>query len=244
VTIRVATFNILHGALSPGRRPQAPSPPENEAVDLDQLARDCAALDADVLALQEVDSRVWRSGLRDQARTVARALGVRHAFVTASRRHWFGRFGNAVLTRGALSDVSRVVLPGKPGREARALLLARIEVAGVDLTVGATHLQARHQGGGSPEPAKAQLAAAIEALNDRPAPRVLLGDFNLQPPEAEPVLAAGGLAAVPSGPTFPAHEPRIRIDYVAIAGLAIERVEVAQAEVSDHRPLVADLRPL
>jgi endonuclease/exonuclease/phosphatase family metal-dependent hydrolase len=232
VTFRVATFNILHGARPGG------------AVDLDQLTRDCAALDADVLGLQEVDRHVWRSGLRDQGRTVARAMGVRHAFVAASRRHWFGGFGNSLLTRGTLFDVDRRPLPGKPGRESRAVLIGRVAVAGLEVAVGVTHLQARHQVGGSTGPALAQLAAAVDALNERPPPRVLLGDFNLQPDEAEPVVTARGFTVAPSGPTFPARVPRIRIDYVAVAGLAIEAVEVAEAVVSDHRPLVAELRSL
>ena len=71
-----------------------------------------------------------------------------------------------------------------------------------------------------------------------------MGDFNLQPPEAEPILVAGGLTVAQSGPTFPTSQLRIRIDYVAVAGLDVKHVEVAEAGVSDHRPLVVELRPL
>jgi endonuclease/exonuclease/phosphatase family metal-dependent hydrolase len=223
--VRVATFNIRHGERA------------GDGVDLAQLTRDCAALHVDVLALQEVDCFVWRSQFRNQARTVARALGLRHAFVMASRRHCFGRFGNALLARGRIEDVERRSLPGRRGRERRAVLLAR--VAGV--SVATTHLESRRQAGGSTAEAIAQLAAAVAALNERPVPRLLLGDLNLEPGDAEPVLAAGGLTRAPSGATFPAREPRHRIDYVSFAGLAVERVEVAKAVVSDHRPLVADL---
>ncbi|MGH9025122.1 MAG: endonuclease/exonuclease/phosphatase family protein [Acidimicrobiia bacterium] len=232
MTLRVVTFNIRHAEGPDG------------CVDLGQLARDCVVLDADVLALQEVDCFVWRSGLRHQARVLARKLGVRHEFVAASRRHWFGRFGNAFFTRGEARDVERRHLPGQPGRESRAVLLGRVVAAGLEVSVAATHLQARHQSGGSPAAALTQLDAAVDALNRRPPPRVLLGDFNLGSEEAEPVLTAGGLEVAPSGPTFPAREPRVRIDYVAFSGLAVEQVEVAHAAVSDHRPLVVDLARL
>jgi endonuclease/exonuclease/phosphatase family metal-dependent hydrolase len=227
--MRVATFNIRHGERA------------GDGVDLAQLAHDCAALHADALALQEVDCFVWRSRLRNQARVVARALGLRHVFLTASRRHWFGRFGNALLARGRIDDVERRGLPGRPGHERRAVLLARVALAGTDVSVATTHLQSRRQAGGSTAEAIAQLVAAVAELNERPAPRLLLGDLNLEPGDAEPVLAAGGLTCAPSGDTYPADQPRHRIDYVAFSDLALERVEVANAVVSDHRPLVAEL---
>jgi len=69
--LRIATFNLLHGQpLDPEGRPLAlPSDPAAP------LAEAVAALDADVLAMQEVDRYQQRSGLVDQAAVAAKALG-------------------------------------------------------------------------------------------------------------------------------------------------------------------------
>src|SRR5207237_1261890 len=61
---RLATFNVLHGrALAEGR------------VSNQKLAEACAALDADVLCLQEIDRNQARSGSVDQIALVAAATG-------------------------------------------------------------------------------------------------------------------------------------------------------------------------
>src|SRR5205085_8503671 len=61
---RLATFNVLHGrALAEGR------------VSNQKLAEACAALDADVLCLQEIDRNQPRSGSVDQIAVVAAATG-------------------------------------------------------------------------------------------------------------------------------------------------------------------------
>lgn len=69
--LRIATFNLLHGQpLAPDGTP-APWP----AAPGDPLADAVAALDADVLALQEVDRHQERSGDTDQAAVAAKAMG-------------------------------------------------------------------------------------------------------------------------------------------------------------------------
>ena len=71
--LRIATFNLLHGqSLDPHGRPLVhPGSADPETP----LAEAVAALDADVLALQEVDRHQQRSGLVDQAAVAAKALG-------------------------------------------------------------------------------------------------------------------------------------------------------------------------
>jgi endonuclease/exonuclease/phosphatase family metal-dependent hydrolase len=70
--VRFATFNVLHGRPIVRGRP-LPFPPGDAAGQ--PLAEAIAALDADVLALQEVDRLQERSGQVDQAQVAARALG-------------------------------------------------------------------------------------------------------------------------------------------------------------------------
>jgi endonuclease/exonuclease/phosphatase family metal-dependent hydrolase len=66
--LRLASFNVLHGrSLADGE------------VSTERLAGACASLDADVLALQEIDRNQARSGGVDQTAAVAEAMGVRRA---------------------------------------------------------------------------------------------------------------------------------------------------------------------
>src|SRR5690606_40515090 len=68
--MRLATFNILHGRSL-----------VDDAVDLDRYARAVRALDADVLALQEVDRDQPRSHGADLTTIAAEAMGaVDHRF--------------------------------------------------------------------------------------------------------------------------------------------------------------------
>src|SRR6185369_15164069 len=102
--LRVATFNIRHGA------------PPAGGVSLAGLSVACGELDVDVLGLQEVDKRRVRSGFRDEARVVARHLRAQHAYGTAIRRHGLGCYGNALIVRGTLADVEVRALPGERQR--------------------------------------------------------------------------------------------------------------------------------
>jgi endonuclease/exonuclease/phosphatase family metal-dependent hydrolase len=65
--LRLASFNVLHGrSLADGQ------------VSTQRLVEACASLDADVLALQEIDRNQARSGGVDQTAAVAEATGAGH----------------------------------------------------------------------------------------------------------------------------------------------------------------------
>lgn len=223
-TLRVVTFNIKHGLTPQG------------AIDLGLLASTCAAFQADLLALQEVDRRARRSGWRDEMGVVARATGLRGAFGEAARRGLFRRYGNAVLARGGVSQVEVIGLPKRVGTEQRVAILAGAEVNGSRLSVAATHLSFRRAEG------PGQLEAVLEALGRRPLPRLLLGDLNLVPAVVEPMVTAAGYQLAPTAETFPADAPRTRIDYVAVAGGEVTATESPWTPLSDHRPVVAEVQ--
>jgi endonuclease/exonuclease/phosphatase family metal-dependent hydrolase len=233
--MRLATFNIKNGLSDDG------------SCDPEALVRACRSLRADVLALQEVDRGVPRSNEADQTSIVAEACGLNGLYAPA-RRLDGGEYGNALLVRGSLVDVEHVWLPVMPGNEARAAVLSGVEVDDVAMSVAATHLQNRH--GGPPPTTEAaaeqleQLEAVLAALERRPRPRVLLGDLNMPPEIAVPVLEVAGYEAADSEPTVVVGAPRFRIDYVAIDGLAVRGSEVLDTEVSDHRALVVEVEPI
>jgi endonuclease/exonuclease/phosphatase family metal-dependent hydrolase len=220
--LRVATFNVKHGDNGGGR------------VDLRRLGAACAGLSADVLAVQEVDRFARRTGFRDEMRVIARATGLEAVFGEAARRRW-RRYGNVLLARGPISDVEVLKLSRPGDGEQRVAIVARVDVDGVALTVGATHLSFR-AGEGLP-----QLELVLEALGRREGPRVLLGDLNLGPEVVEPAVTEAGYQLAPTGPTFPARGPRSRIDFVAVSGLEVVAASTPQPGVSDHLPVVADI---
>ncbi len=205
-------------------------------MDLDQLGRCTAAFEADLLALQEVDVGVPRSNRADQPAAVARATGMEVVFGRAHRPGGIGKYGNALLARGPISDVEVLRLPKRARRhEPRAAILATVTLDSRPLSVAATHLSIHR-----PE-VHDQLAAVVEALVRRPLPHLLLGDLNLLAEEVAPVVTAAGLTLVGGGPTFPASNPSIRIDHLAAAGLTPRSTAVVATPCSDHRALMVEL---
>jgi endonuclease/exonuclease/phosphatase family metal-dependent hydrolase len=220
--VRVATFNVKHGEDGSGR------------VDLRRLATACAGLSADVLAIQEVDRFARRTHFRDEMRVIARATGLQAVFGEAARKKWRS-YGNVLLARGPITDVEVVKLPRPSGGEPRVAIVARVEVGGVALSVGATHLSFRKDEGAP------QLAVLLDVLAERDGPRLLMGDLNIGPDLVVPAVTAAGYTVAPTEATFPASAPRTRIDFVAVSGLEIVTASTPTVGTSDHLPIVAEL---
>jgi endonuclease/exonuclease/phosphatase family metal-dependent hydrolase len=249
--LRIASYNLLHG-IDLGQR---------GTVDLHAAAAVIAELDADIVALQEVDRAQPRSGGVDQVAVLADALGHDGVFAPALMGSPDDRwtpagdgdgdgpaYGVGLLSRLPLTGVTRRRLPGggpgarthraslrNPGwdREPRVALAAAAALGGRTLTVTVTHLSYL------PWRAVRQLRSA--AAGDGAAPHVLVGDLNLPPlavRAATPAWQHAGGAA-----QFPSWGPRLQIHHVLLRGaVAADRVTVHGRSTSDHRPLVADLR--
>ncbi|MFO7591400.1 MAG: endonuclease/exonuclease/phosphatase family protein [Acidimicrobiia bacterium] len=231
--LRFATFNIRHGADPEGR------------VRMGRLARACTDLHADVLGLQEVQGGRRHSWYLNQGAVVARWQRARHAAGPAHHRGLLKTYGNSLVVRGGIDDVAILDLPRGEEREPRAALLARVSVRGIEVSVAVTHLQHTPQRFAHlVHDAPDQLRSVLDALRERPGPRVLLGDLNLDPEATLPIFAAAGMTVAEHGPSFPAKAPRRCIDYIAVDGLEIRRAWVAdRSPVSDHRAVVAELAP-
>jgi endonuclease/exonuclease/phosphatase family metal-dependent hydrolase len=221
--LRVATFNIKHGENGAGQ------------VELRRLAAACAALSADVLAVQEVDRFARRTGFRDEMRIMARATGLQAVFGEAARRRPFRTYGNVLLARGPITDLEVVKLPRPSGGEPRVAIVAKVSVDGVELSVGATHLSFRRGEGA------VQLDVLLAALAERDGPRLLLGDLNLGPEVVVPAVTAAGYTVAPTEATFPAGAPRTRIDFIAVSGFDVVEAWTPDVGTSDHLPIVAEL---
>lgn len=231
------------------------------------LGASAAAVDVDVLGVQEVDDAQPRSGLVDQTEVLAAATGaVWHRFAptvsgTPGER-WRPvragdsgpRFGVALLSRRPVlasrvlalqpSPVpGLVVVPGVrvpvPLRdEPRVVLAADVEVDGVVVTVATAHLSF------VPGWNALQLRRALRWLAVPGRPVVLLGDLNLPSPVVD--VAARGWRRVSAGPTYPASNPKVALDHALVHGSGWGSAEQRRitVDVGDHRPVVMSLEVL
>jgi endonuclease/exonuclease/phosphatase family metal-dependent hydrolase len=237
VRLRLATFNIRHAA-----------PKDSYRGLPDELAAACAALDADVLGLQEVDVGIPRSQYADLAKVAADACGMSYHFAKARRHTGRGQYGNALLVRGHIDDVDVVTLAGdhrhtvkigslviKPVREARNAIVATATVGGRRLSIATAHFAT------DPSARHAQLTRAAASLASRPRPRVLLGDFNLGWRQAAAWLEPHGLTLAEAllEPVRPGLQRGI--DHVAVDGLAVQHVETRRLPISDHPAKIVDV---
>jgi len=221
--ITVATFNAHHGR------------PARGLADNRLLEAAVAGLNADVVGLQEVERHVVRSRFRDQPRAIARAAGMRYFYAPARRFFVTGDDGIALLVRGEILGSASVMLPHANRNERRTSIIARVRVAGKEITVAMTHLHNRAH-----LVAERQLDAVVELLDAEPEPQVLLGDLNLDSRRVASHLSPG-LVLVRGGPTYPASNPARRIDHVAVRGMNIDSVSVQRLAVSDHCALITVL---
>ena len=224
--MRLATFNIHHGTVAKHGR-----------VDPERLGRVCAGLDADVLALQEVDQGTLRGRGADLASVVAEACGMSHVF---GRSRWYpgGAYGNALLVRGDIESWTVAPLPVVPAwrvwQERRTVLHAAVHVGGHALSVAVTHLAVPQRVNGP------QLDHLLGAVADRPRPAIVLGDLNRFPNTVRPAAERAGLVYVPHGSTC--LVPPLVIDHVLVSPeLVIRHVEVRPTEMSDHAALIVDV---
>ena len=257
--MRLATFNILHGrSLVDG------------AVDLDRFARAVGALDADVLALQEVDRDQPRSHGADLTAVAAEAMDApEHRFVATlagTPDLWSAAdgelqpntasYGIALLSRHpvlswhalALPALTRkvpVVFPGQrvPSMvrdEPRAALAAVIEVPADDGGRPVAMTVVSTHLSFIPGWNSRQLRHLVRDLRGVPRPVVLMGDLNLEGDRAARVSRWRPLT---STNTFPLENPNRQLDHVLADG-PIEATSLGRAldtGLSDHRALVVDV---
>jgi endonuclease/exonuclease/phosphatase family metal-dependent hydrolase len=237
---RIVTYNV-HRCVGTDRR-----------LDVGRIAAVIAALEPDIVALQEVDVGRARSGHVDQAHAIARRLDM-HFHFNAALRVEEEQYGDAVLTSLPERLVKAGPLPGLVptlGLEPRGALWIAVDVGGTEVQVITSHLGlvAREQQN------QARALAGTEWLKkpECAGPAILLGDFNATSAsvvyrtltarlkDARKLCPVGGRTA-----TFPSRLPFLPIDHVFVGGgIRVVRLQAPQTPAtriaSDHLPLVMD----
>jgi endonuclease/exonuclease/phosphatase family metal-dependent hydrolase len=250
--VRVATFNVLHGVSL-----------DDGLVDVARFGEAVRALDADVLALQEVDRGQERSHGLDLTEIAAEAMGATwHRFAPtvlgtpgedwrpASDDDGGPAYGVALLSRLPVLDHavitmtpspvrSPIVLPGPRTRvvllrdEPRAAIVALVDAGETAVTVTGTHLSF------VPGWNVRQLLQLRRELRGWPAPTAIAGDLNL--PGPVPARLTGWRRAVVA-PTYPSTGPRVQLDHVLVTGgFRVTSSGATRLDVSDHCAAYADL---
>jgi endonuclease/exonuclease/phosphatase family metal-dependent hydrolase len=204
---------------------------------------------ADIIALQEVDRRVRRTGRVDQPQRFSRALAYHGVF----RRHFRyqgGDYGLMLLSRYRIDRVQRLSVKYSNLK----ILQARVHTPGRPLTVFVVHFHPTNPLGDQKKrnindrarmrEARRVLASAIKIKG----PVVIMGDFNDDtgsPPYrlmADHFQDACDKAGGWWDKTWPATFPVTRIDYIWVSPkIRIKRCRTLSSEASDHRPVVADV---
>ncbi len=217
-TFRVATYNIRHGLGADGN------------VDLERISEVLRATRAELIALQEVDRRLERSGRVDQPAELERLTGlpvVFHPVLQKGRGH----YGVALAGEG-VTDVELVMLPHIADEQRRGAILATWR--GVKIV--ATHLATQ------PDARVGQIEHLATTALGLGAPALFLGDFNTETGGLGPLLAAGLDPGPGAHPTFRHWLRRRQIDYVLVGpGLRVVRSWTLESDASDHLPLIAEI---
>ena len=234
-TFRVMTFNIHHGRGLDGQ------------VDLERIAAVILRAGADLVALQEVDKGVTRTARRDLPAELAALTGMTAIF--SNNFHFQGgEYGNAILTKFPVTYWQNRHYQMLRVGEQRGLLQATVTIAGRELLLLNTHIDYR---GDDAERwlNVAEIETVARANADKPI--ILCGDFNDTPGSrvhdrlSKTFADVWELADAGPGFTFPAAEPRKRIDFIWLsraAAIKPLRAWVPTTDASDHRPVVAEFQ--
>ena len=201
-----------------------------------------AEIDADIIGLQEVDSRPSRSAAA-QAPELARRLGMQMVegplLVEGD-----GHYGNAVLSRWPLAIRRRERLPHWIGEPRGFLHAVATPPGGIVWQVIVTHLSL------GPVTRGRQFAAIARDLDSAASePTVLLADLNEWNGWAVGLGQLRRASIVLDGPpTYPAGRPLLRLDRIALRACAVQagphaHISALARIASDHLPLWAEIRP-
>ena len=232
-TLRVLCYNIHYGQGNDGE------------YNLQRLANVINTVKPDLVALQEVDVGVKRSGRLHEVKILGELTNLKSYF-GPTQHYEGGLFGNAVLTNLPVESVLIQPLPYTEAtpevttypRGAISVIVALPN--GERLNFISTHFQ--H----NVEADRVEEAKAINqlfAIDNKTT--ILAGDMNAEP-GSEPIRIleekwenAIDSAAAPSAPSV---NPRSRIDYVFHRGESLKMISsevIAEPMASDHCPVLA-----
>lgn len=223
-TVRLMTWNI-HGAV--GRNPR---------FDLARVVGLIRTHAPDIVALQEIDSR--RAAGENPFDVLQQAFGG-HGIGAKAISTVDGDYGQALISRWPLTSCE-VCDISFPEREPRRAIRSEIVTPAGPLRVIATHL------GLSLGERRSQARALLGLIGEGGMTTVALGDFNdwFWAGSVRRVLSRA-LPGRTRHRTFPAIWPLLHLDRIYCRpreALLCGRTDLAARHISDHLPVIADIR--
>ena len=228
-SLRVLAYNVKHGRGNDGR------------VNLNRTAAVIRRLNPDVVALQEIDDRVDRSGNVNEPEALAQLTGLKYHAFGSFFDYQGGQYGMAVLSRYPLTNVQNLRLPG--GTEPRSSLIVTVDQGSRQFRLANVHFYRTEA------ERLAQAQTLLKEIDEDPTlPTIIAGDFNSTPDS--PVLKLFADWQIPAKGddhfTFASDDPRTEIDFQMFrpaTAFSLQAIDVIEEPVaSDHRPLTMDLK--
>lgn len=219
--VKVMSYNVQHCAGL------------DNVINYDRTADVILRQRPDVVALQELDSVTARSGGLNQIEELARRALYYPVYASAIDYDG-GKYGVGILTRERPLSVTRTPLPGK---EPRVLLVVELP----NYVMACTHLDLKE------ENRLASVPILVAEAQKWQKPFLIAGDWNDEP-DSKLMNELRKYFTINTGKkaTFPADAPRICIDYIASfrgrSAATLNQSVISAPDVSDHCPLVANLR--
>lgn len=200
------------------------------------LHRIAAYIDTfDLVCLQEIALGGLRNGFKSQIHQLLEHTHFPHSLHQLTRRiSALSHHGNLILSKHPLTPILNTPLPSRI--KGRGVLAVQIQhqqtplvIANIHLSLGQTDQQR-------------QLTFICDQLKDH-SNVLLIGDFNCTP-QSPPLKHLQHLGYRPLGdqsPTFPAWQPKKRLDHAYIKGNLNAQSHVSEFNHSDHLPLIIEL---
>ncbi|MGR8920830.1 MAG: endonuclease/exonuclease/phosphatase family protein [Gammaproteobacteria bacterium] len=224
--LRVASYNV-HGCVG-----------TDGVFSPERIAQVLSVIDADFVALQEVEEREFKG--RSVSSYLTETLALREAGRTTHRRGDFD-YGNVLLARAAVGSL-KVHDLSLAGREPRGAVEGLFDLDGLSLRLFGTHF------GLSFRERRAQLGILLQQIDGPTADlTILCADFNEWLPFSHIHRRLGRkLGAARAPRTFPSTRPLLKLDRIYAAPVAavldIRSVTTPLARsASDHLPVLADI---
>lgn len=248
---RLVSFNIAHGR--GGYLPyQGWVSHSRLRRNLSRIAELLVDLDADVVALQEVDEDSHWNGRLNLLETLRREAGYQHALMGINTRRKGAKplaYGNAILSRFPVHFWENTPF-GEATLGEKGFLYAEIEMQALHVPLINLHLDFR-----SRKRRIAQVEQLVDFVRERPDSQrrispLVCGDFNTSSQRIGDAARHLFLHLTeddhyqlyPAGEgTFPAHFPRRALDFVLLPETChVRSARAVRRVLSDHRPVLVD----
>ena len=236
---RVVTYNIHKGIGGVDRRYR-----------LERVIETLQHFQADIVCLQEVDEGVPRSRREPQAKVLSAALSMPHLAFQRNVRLKQGSYGNAILSRFPLVDITNVDLTIPLKKRRRALLThCRLHFAGHRRTILLANTHLGLAGFERQMQLRRLLQHPVLQHTTSRSSIVIAGDYNdVWGTLGKRVMQPAGFHSVSRATrTFPAMMPVRPLDRIFYRGPLQSHHAFAghtklARQASDHLPLVADFQ--